>query len=164
MATVYLETSIISYLRQKPSQDVITAARQLLTQRWWDDQRDEYEIVTSQYVLDEASRGDPTLAAERMSALSGIPLLDLPDDIPQLAAEILRRTILPTHAGVDALHIAAAAFHGLDYLLTWNCKHIANAHILPRIRDCLTDLHFSVPVICTPEEMLGDEDQTYDNP
>lgn len=158
MPRVYIETSILSYLRQRPSAQIVAAARQLLTQRWWERQRHDYELVTSQYVVDEAALGDPALAAERLRALADVPLLDLPADVPCIAAEIVRRGILPTDAQVDALHIAVAAFHEIEYLLTWNCKHIANARVVPRIRDLLLELGYPVPVICTPEEMVGEEE------
>jgi hypothetical protein len=160
MARVYIETSIVSYLRQRPSGQVIAAARQLLTHRWWNGHRHQYELVTSQYVLDEAALGDAALAAERRQALAGIPLLDLPQGLIDLAAEILARAILPSTARLDALHIATAAFHGVDYLLTWNCKHIANAHVYANVRDLLIELGYPVPIFCTPEEMLGDDDET----
>jgi predicted nucleic acid-binding protein len=158
VSTVYIETSIISYLRQRPSGQVVAAARQLLTRRWWDDERHKYELVTSQYVLDEAGQGDPTYAADRLRVLAALPLLQLTPDVVRIGQEILSRAILPPNAQVDALHIAVAAFHAVDYLLTWNCKHIANAQILPRIRNALTDLGCAVPIICTPEEMLGEND------
>lgn len=162
MNTVYIETSIVSYLRQRPSSQVVRAARQLLTSRWWETQRTKYELVVSQYVLDEASGGDPALAAERLQALAGIPLLPNAPQITQIAAEIMARAILPPKAQVDALHIAAVAHHGIQYLLTWNCKHIANAKILPRIHQVLEDLGVSIPVICTPEELLGDDSEIDD--
>lgn len=161
MPRVYIETSIVSYLRQRPSGQVITAARQLLTQRWWDNHRLNFELVTSQYVLNEAARGDSALAAKRLETLEGIALLELPDEIPSLASEILTRAILPPNALVDALHIATATFHGVDYLLTWNCKHIANARILPKIRELLIELNLPEPVICTPEEMVGEDDHAF---
>jgi len=116
------------------------AARQLLTHQWWNDERGNYELVTSQYVLDEASAGDPALAAERLQSLDGIPLLPRDPRIGVIAIEIMSRAILPPKASIDALHIAMAAHHRIQYLLTWNCKHIANARILPRIREVLTDL------------------------
>lgn len=159
MDTVYIETSIISYLRQKPSTNVIVAARQLLTHRWWNDERQHYELVTSQYVIDEASNGDPTLAEERLTALDGIPLLPQAVEVPQIANEIMAAGILPEKAQVDALHIAAVAHFRIQYLLTWNCKHIANAKTLPRIHDVLTRLGIPIPIICTPEELLGDESE-----
>ena len=157
MPTVYIETSIVSYLRQKPSSQVVMAARQLLTHQWWNNDRAHFELVTSQYVIDEASAGDPILAAERMQSLAGIPLLPLADEIGVIASEIMSRAILPAKATVDALHIAAVAHHRVEYLLTWNCKHIANARILPRIHKVLLDLGIPIPIICTPEEMVDDD-------
>jgi hypothetical protein len=109
--TVYIETSIISYLRQKPSSQVVTAARQLLTHRWWNDERAKYELVVSQYVIDEASAGDPDLAADRLLALDGIPLLPNAPEIPQIANAIMSLGVLPLNAQVDSLHISAVAHH-----------------------------------------------------
>jgi len=160
MDAVYIETTIISYLRQRPSPQVVTAARQVLTHRWWNEQRANYELVVSQYVIDEVSGGDPTLAADRLAALAGIPLLPHDPEIPRIATEIMSRGVLPPKAQVDALHIAIVAHHRIQYLLTWNCKHIANAKILPSIRKVLEDLGIPIPVICTPEELLGDDTET----
>lgn len=155
--SVYIETSIVSYLRQRPSGHIVAAARQILTRKWWNDERTNYELVTSQYVIDEAADGDAHLAQERLESLADIPLLELGTEISAIAAEIMSRAILPPKAQVDALHIAMAAHHRIDYLLTWNCTHIANARILPRIQRVLTDLSCGVPIICTPEEMLDDD-------
>lgn len=156
MTTLYIETSIVSYLRQRPSSRVVMAARQLLTHQWWNDERGNYELVTSQYVMDEASDGDPVLAAERLRSLDGIPLLPIELQIGVIANEIISRAILPPKATIDALHIAMVAHHRIQYLLTWNCTHIANARILPRIHQVLTDLGLPIPIICTPEEMVDD--------
>lgn len=158
MATAYVETSVVSYLRQRPSRDVIAAARQLLTRQWWDDERANYELVTSQYVLDEAADGDATLAAERLQLLAGIPLLPLDPQIGVIANELITRAILPPNAVIDALHIATVAHHRVQYLLTWNYKHIANAKILPRIHHVLMDLNL---IICTPEEMVLDDSEEF---
>jgi hypothetical protein len=157
MQTVYIETSIVSYLRQQPSSQIVTAARQLLTHRWWNEERSQYGLVISQYVIDEASAGNPALAAERMQLLDEIPLLPHAPEIVQLANEIMSLGILPDKAEVDGLHIAAVAYHEIQYLLTWNCKHIANAKILPRIHDLLIRQAIPIPIICTPEELLGDD-------
>lgn len=157
MDTVYVETSIISYLRQKPSTQVVTAARQLLTHEWWNTERLNYELVVSQYVIDEASDGDPSLAAERLELLDGIPLLPNSPEIIQIANAIMSLGVLPAKAQVDALHIASVAHHRIQYLLTWNCRHIANARILPRIHNVLVKLGIPIPIICTPEELLGDD-------
>jgi hypothetical protein len=119
--------------------------------------RREYELVISQYVLDEAADGDPERAQERLSALECLPLLDLAPEVDAIAEEIVARSILPPKAQIDALHIALVSYHRIDYLLTWNCKHIANAKILPRVNQALQDLGCWIPIICTPEEMLDDE-------
>ena len=158
MPRVYIETSIVSYLRQRPSAQVVAAARQILTRRWWDNERTNYDLVTSQYVIDEAADGDPHCAQERLDLLGDIPLLQLGNEIDAIAAEIMSRAILPPKAQVDALHIATAAHHRIDYLLTWNCTHIANARILPRIHHALIYLNCSIPIICTPAEMLDDDE------
>jgi predicted nucleic acid-binding protein len=144
---------------QKPAKDVVTASHQLLTHRWWDSERGNYDLVVSQYVVDEASAGDPALAADRLDILTGIPRLPGDPEIDRIAEEILTRAILPPKAAVDALHIATVAHHRIQYLLTWNCKHIANAKILPRIYQVLTDLGVPIPIICTPEELIGDDSE-----
>ena len=158
MPRIYIETSIVSYLRQRASGQVITAARQLLTRRWWEEERSNYELVTSQYVIDEASDGDPQLALERLDTLDDISLLQLGSEIDAIAKEMMTRAILPPKAQVDALHIATAVHHRIDYLLTWYCTHIANARILPRIHGLLSDLNCFIPIICTPEEMVDDDE------
>ena len=114
MDTVYIETSVISYLRQKPSSQVVMAARQLLTHQWWNNERTEYQLVVSQFVIDEASAGDATLAAERLESLDGIPLLPLDPAIADIADEIMSRAILPEKARTDALHIAMVAHHRIQ--------------------------------------------------
>jgi len=160
MPTVYVESSIISYLREKPSADILNAARQLLTARWWARGRSGYELVVSQYVLDEIAAGDSALAAERLRAVEGIPVLPPAPEIPRIASAIMVQAILPARAEVDALHIAAVAHHRINYLLTWNCSHIANARILPRIYSVLQERNLPIPIICTPEELLGDDSST----
>jgi predicted nucleic acid-binding protein len=160
MDTLYIETSIVSYLRQRPSSQVVMAARQLLTHQWWNEERDKYELVISQFVIDEASAGDPVLASERLKALDGVPLLPLDPEIADIADEIMSRAILPPKARTDALHIATVAHHRIQYLLTWNCRHIANGRILPRIHAVLADLGIPIPVMCTPEEMVNYDPET----
>jgi len=139
------------------------AARQILTHRWWNDERPNYDLVTSQYVIDEASDGDPDLAAERLESLDGIPLLTPDPGVETIANEIMGRAILPPRALFDALHIAMVAHHRVDYLLTWNCRHIANAKILPRIHAVLNDLSIPIPIICTPEEMVENDPEDSNN-
>ena len=160
MPTLYVETSIVSYLRSRPSGQIVAAARQLLTQRWWAAERSNYELVTSQYVLDEAADGDPALAQRRLELLAGVPLLSIDEAILDVADEILRKAILPPSASVDALHIAMVAHHHVDYLLTWNCTHIANARILPKVFHVLDQAGLARPIICTPEELLSDDTES----
>ena len=114
MPTLYVETSIVSYLRGRPSGQVVAAARQLLTQTWWTAERTNYELVTSQYVLDEAADGDPALAQRRLEALMGVPILPVEEAIMEIAEEILRKAILPRSASVEALHIAMVDHHHVD--------------------------------------------------
>jgi len=128
-----------------------------MTHKWWNDHRLNYELVVSQYVIDEASAGDVLLSKQRLASLDGIPLLPISPEVPQIAQRIMALGVLPQKAQVDALHISLAAHHRIQYLLTWNCKHIANARILPRIHGILMDMGIPIPIICTPEEMLGDE-------
>lgn len=155
MARLYLETSIVSYLTARPSNDIITAAHQLITTRWWSLRRAEFEIVTSELVVEEAKRGDPEAAEKRLAALEGIPLLGITPAASELAGSVVRAHLLPFKAFPDALHIAVAAVHSVDYLLTWNCSHIANAEILPRVTELVEDAGLDMPFVCTPEELLG---------
>jgi predicted nucleic acid-binding protein len=157
MDTVYLETSVVSYLLQRPSSHIITAAHQLSTQRWWESERKNYDLVVSQYVVDEVSAGDPIYAAQRLEILEDVATLTVTPETIEIADRILSKAILPASAKVDALHIATVAHHRINYLLTWNCRHIANAKILPLIHRVLSDMGIPIPIICTPEEMLGDE-------
>ncbi len=158
MPVVYIETSIVSYLRARQASQVVAAARQLLTKRWWEEQRANYQLAISQYVLDEAAKGDAELAAERLNFLLGIPLLAIEPATQAIADKIISSAVLPPKAEIDALHIAVAAYHRTDYLLTWNCTHIANARTIPSIRRILADFNLKSPEICTPGEMLDDED------
>ncbi|HEY2737067.1 MAG TPA: type II toxin-antitoxin system VapC family toxin, partial [Thermoanaerobaculia bacterium] len=156
---LYLETSVVSYLTARPSSDIITAAHQLITSRWWTLRRAEFEILISELVIEEASRGDADAAARRLAVLEGIPLLGITPAVSELAGSIIWTHLLPAKAFPDALHIATASIHAVEYLLTWNCSHIANAELLPRVTELVEEAGFDMPFVCTPEELLGD---TYD--
>lgn len=156
MSTIYVETSIVSYLTARPSRQVVALSRQMLTKLWWEHGRQGHELFTSEFVLDEAAQGDSELAQERLQILSRIALLDILPEAYELADDLLSRSILPPKARLDALHISLAAVHGVEYLLTWNCKHIANAHTLPAVYRSIEDKGFIAPFICTIEEMSGD--------
>lgn len=157
LLSVYVETSIVSYLRERTTDQIVAAARQVHTKRWWTRERERYELYASRFVLDEAKFGSEELAAARLEALKDIPLLDLSESAFLLGTELLNRAALPEKARIDALHIAVAAVHELDYLLTWNCKHIANARLVPKINRIIRDEGYAPPYICTPEELLSDE-------
>jgi hypothetical protein len=156
MATVYIETSIVGYLTARSRDAVIFQARQELTRDWWHGHRRNYDLVVSQLVLDEAARGDHEAAAERLRLLAGVPLLDQDDPrIVAIADELLAAHLLPEKARSDATHVAIATVHAVEYLLTWNCRHIANASILPGVYRLLTERGYSPPLIVTPEEFSG---------
>ena len=154
MPTVYIETSIVSFLRENPKAEPDSVLRQEMTRTWWDFHRHLYDLVTAQYVIDEASTGNAKFATERLEHLAHIPLLPLGGEIDRLAIEILSRAILPADALLDALHIACAAVNRVDFLLTWNCAHIANPMILPRVFRTRDDFGLPFPVICTPKDMM----------
>jgi len=153
--SVYIETSIIGYLTSRISRDIITAANQQITQEWWEDHRGGYDLYVSQYVLDEVASGNPQAAQKRLQALNGLPLLTVTEMAGDLAQALIRVGALPTRAGVDALHMAVAAVSGMNYLLTWNCRHIANAVIRPHIETTCRNYGYQAPVICTPYELIG---------
>lgn len=154
---VYIETSVISYLAARPSRDLITAARQQITHEWWRRRRPQFEVVVSQLVLTEARAGDPEAAARRATVLSDLPLLDVSPAAVVLARRLVEEARLPLQAAADALHIATAACHGVDYLLTWNAAHIANAERRPRVERTCRAHGYEPPVLCTPDELIGEE-------
>ena len=156
--TIYVETSIISYLAARPSRDLITAARQQVTHTWWRERRPEFDLYVSQVVLAEAAAGDPQAATRRAELLAQLPLLDVTPEVAELAAALIEQTPLPPRAGADAVHIAIATYYGLDFLLTWNSAHIANAALRPRIEEVCRQSGFRPPVICTPDELMGEND------
>jgi predicted nucleic acid-binding protein len=158
MDTVYIETSIVSHATARPSLDPAMAVLQDQAKRWMDEQRPLYDVVTSQLVIDEAGMGDPDAAARRLAMLAGIPVLTVNPDAETVADEIVSRSMMPASARFDALHIAAAALADVQYLLTQNCRHIANARELPRIYRLLDELGLSGMLICTPVEFLGGND------
>jgi predicted nucleic acid-binding protein len=151
-ASVYVETTIPSYLTAWPSRDLVRAAHQQITREWWA-RREGFELFTSRLVIQECQAGDEEAAADRLAALTGIPLLEQGTDVAELAEALLREVPLPGKAAADALHIATAAAHGMLYLLTWNCTHIANAALRPRIEAVCRGAGFEPPLICTPEEL-----------
>ena len=158
MATIYIETTIIGYLTARSRDRLIFAARQELTRQWWRQRRHLYDLVTSELVVDEAGRGDPAAAVERLAYLQDIELLDVSDPrVAALADTLLGDALLPANARFDALHVATATVHRVDYLLTWNCRHIANADQLPKVYRRLSELGYAPPLIVTPDEFSSHE-------
>jgi hypothetical protein len=156
--TVYLETTFIGYLAMRVSGVLRVAANQQTTRDWWDDHRQGFDLAVSRFVVDECSDGDPVAVQERLAYLEGIPLLEISDDVNSLASALLAGVPLPEKAAIDALHIAVAAVNGVEYLLTWNCKHIANPSMRPQIERICREMGFEPPVICTPQELLEIDD------
>ncbi len=153
---VYLETSVVSYLMAWRSRDLVIAGNQETTREWWT-QRDKFDLFISQFVLDEAAAGDGNAAAQRLRALEGIPELAVVEQVVDIAEALLTQAALPAKARLDALHIAVAALHGMDFLLTWNCKHIANPIQRPHIEAIVRAFGYQPPIICTPQELLEAE-------
>ena len=151
--TVYIETSVVSYLTSRPSRDLIAAARQERTVSWWEHHEKFYTVYISDLVNDEAAEGDSDAAVRRMSAMAGLPVLAVTDAAVSLADRVLDSGLVPQQAAADALHVAVAALNNMDYLLTWNCKHLANAAIRRSLEEVVTEAGFYCPVICTPEEL-----------
>jgi predicted nucleic acid-binding protein len=154
--SVYVETSVISYLVAQPTRDLIVAGHQQLTYEWWAEHRRSFDLFVSRVVLEEASLGDPEMARRRLEVMEAIPLLPVKAEATQIAAELVHRGGLPRKASTDALHIAVAAASGMEYLLTWNCKHIANAQARRAVNLICRSSGVEPPVICTPEELLGE--------
>ena len=152
-AKVYLETTIVSYLVATPSADLIQAAHQLATWNWWAC-RNRFEIFASRAVITEAGRGNREAAARRMEALQGIPNLQFGRDVATLAKRLMQSGTLPPKARLDAAHVAVAAVNGMDYLLTWNLRHLANAALRGKIEGVCRDAGTVPPIICTPEELM----------
>jgi hypothetical protein len=152
---IYVETSVISYLTSRPNRDLVIAGNQQVTQEWWHKRRAQYDLYVSQLVVQEASFGDATAAAARLQVLDGIPLLQLTEEGKQLAERLVRKGAIPKKVVEDALHIAIATSNGMEYLLTWNFKHIANAVMRAKIESVCRDEGYEPPIICTPQELLG---------
>lgn len=152
--SIYLETSVFGHLTSRVSDMLLTAANQQLTRRWWADHRGHFEVFVSRFVIEECAAGDDEAAAERLARIRDLPLLEVTDEVINLANDLLARVPLPEKAQIDAFHVAVATVNGIEYLLTWNCRHIANASLRPRIESVCRDLGYEPPSICTPQELM----------
>jgi hypothetical protein len=151
---VYIETTVVSYLTARPNRDVVITGHQQVTHEWWDTRREDYELCVSQLVLGEAAAGDSRAAQERLAVLQPMTVLETTAAALDLAKELIRAGALPAKAADDALHIAVAATHAVPYLLTWNCRHLANATMRPMIESVCAAKGLKAPIICTPEELM----------
>lgn len=153
MDKVYLETSIISYLVSKPSKDVIVLSHKLLTEEWWEKSSNNYDLYISEPTIYEISKGDKKYSDKRLELIKNIKVLDAEEGIKDLIRIYMKHYKLSKKFELDITHIAYSVYYGMDYLLTWNCKHIANAHFRVQISNFNRDNGFNIPEICTPEEL-----------
>ncbi len=150
----YIETTVVSYLTAWPSRDVVIAGHQQITREWWQTAADRFELVVSQLVIGEAGAGDPDAARDRLEALESVALLDATDEAFKLALQLIDAGAIPEQAAEDAAHIAIAVTNGVEFLVTWNCRHIANATMRSRIEMVCRNAGYEPAVICTPEELM----------
>lgn len=153
-AKVYVETTVVSYLTGWASRDVVVAGHQQVTRDWWLHSRQRFEVTASELVVQEAGAGDDVAAQERLNVLKTIPLLETSADALELAERLVASGVIPRQAADDALHLAIAATNGIEYLLTWNCRHLANAVLRGQIEAVIRAAGYQPPILCTPEELL----------
>ena len=155
----YIETTVVSYLTAWPSRDVVIAGHQQVTRQWWASAADRFELVASQLVIDEASAGDAEASRDRLAALAYVTLLDATDEARQLAEELVAANAIPERKAEDAAHIAIAVTNGVDFLVTWNCRHIANAAMRSEIERVCRRAGYEPTIICTPDELMETDDE-----
>jgi hypothetical protein len=153
---IYIESTIPSYVVARPARDLLQAARQQTSRDWWELKRHQHELFTSQIVLDEISSGEAEMAGQRLEVMAGIPVLVANEEAENLTVQILDSGLLPADADRDAGHIALATVYEMDILLSWNCRHIANAAIQGRLRKLAAKSGLTLPVLCTPDELTGE--------
>ncbi len=152
--TVYIETTIISYLVAKPSRDLVVAGHQEITREWWETVLPRVRGCISPFIVQEISGGDAAMAQKRVALVSGMPLLEVDDQVEKLGEHYFSAIQIPERARFDALHLAVAAYHAVDYVLSWNCRHIASARVQKRLREINEQLKIPTPVLCTPEGLM----------
>lgn len=153
--TIYLEATVPSFLTARPPNNLIVAGKQEVTRQWREHRKDMYTLYISELVLSESMRGDSNAVKRRVAVINDIPSLAIDEETIYLAKKIMEPVIIPPKSGADAAHIAIASRHGVDYLMTWNCTHIANAEILRRISFIVSESWYYLPIICTPDELFG---------
>lgn len=151
---VYVETSVVSYLTARSSRDVVVLGHQETTRAWWGSSLPHYDVYVSELVHFEASRGDPGAASERLKVMTQFPVLAISESARELAENYIREIPLPTKANADALHLAIATLNRMDYVVTWNCEHIAQGRVKRRLEEINRARGLAVPTVCTPEELF----------
>ena len=152
---VYVETSVFGYLTAIPSRDLVAAGRQALTREWWADAGERYELAVSQFVEDEAAGGDEDAAERRLAAIRPLTRLEVSEEARRLADRLVDEGAVPAAAANDASHIAVATVHGAAYLVTWNCRHIANANLFDKIAAVSGAAGYTAVTLCTPDLLLA---------
>lgn len=154
MASAYIETTIPSYYVARTSLNLLQASRQASTRMWWDGGCSGFDLFTSLEVIDEAGEGEEEMAQQRLCLLDKATRLEITDEVGALASLLVQGGLVPSKAASDAIHIAVASVHGMDYLITWNFKHIANPFTRERLRGMIHESGFQMPVMCSPDELL----------
>ena len=152
--SVYLDTSVVSYYTSKPSRDIIALAHQEITRQWWHKAINRYNVFISEVVIEEASFGDPDAAKRRLEELIDFPHLELDDMVEEMAKIYMERLDIPEKSFRDAAHLAVASVHDIDYLVTWNCTHLANGEVIKKLVKINESSGIHTPIICTPEELM----------
>jgi len=152
--SVYIETSVISYHTARPSRDLIVAAHQQITNEWWEVALPHYDAFVYPIVLDEVSRGDINAVQSRLEKVSSFPVLEIVPEIRNLADSYFSALDIPEKARADSYHLAIASWHGMDFLVSWNCTHIVNGRIKMMIEEINAKQGIRTPIICTPEELM----------
>jgi predicted nucleic acid-binding protein len=153
--SIYLETTVVSYYTSKPSRDIIVLAHQEITRQWWPMAMERYNVFISEIVVEEASFGDTEAAKRRLMELKDFPHLELSDKIEEITQVYMDRLDIPEKSFRDAAHLAVASVHNIDYLVTWNCAHLANGEIIKKLMKINKSFGIYTPIICTPEELMG---------
>ncbi|MCX6146884.1 MAG: type II toxin-antitoxin system VapC family toxin [Candidatus Kapabacteria bacterium] len=151
---VYIETSVISYLTSRPSRDIIVSSHQQITNQWWKKSKSKFNNYISEFVIDEISKGDKSASEIRLASVKNIQLLEYDDDIVEIAINYANLLSIPEKARLDAFHLAISVYYEIDFLLSWNCKHIANAVVMSKLRDYNKTKNLFTPILCTPLELL----------
>ncbi|MBI4745216.1 MAG: type II toxin-antitoxin system VapC family toxin [Deltaproteobacteria bacterium] len=152
--SIYIETSVVSYYVSKPSRDLIVLAHQQITWEWWPKAVKRFNAYISEVVVEEAAAGNKESAEKRLKELKGFSHLELTERVEQIAHIYMEKLTIPKKALRDAAHLAVASVHNIDYLVTWNCVHLANGEIIKRLLKLNEKLKIKTPVICTPEELM----------